>query len=204
MRDGPDFRGLFDAGTAKYGIGRLSGSYRGRKVTIHELESDDGPPPWNIIMDCRAAIEFSTLPEEAQSLEQSLKFPKKGILGFGRDDEVHDPRLDDLFAFRSTDPPAFSAWILNPNVKRSFLILASYGRYIELKEDRTLSFRITKPELLGVLDVVLTHMNQLATAVELQFPALGPAPVVKRSDKRLIAILLIGAILGALVYFLTR
>lgn len=181
MIDDPDFRGLFDAGTAKYGIGRLSGSFRGRKVKIHELDNDDGPLLWNIIMDCRASMEFNTLPEEAQSLEHSLKFPKKGILGFGRDDEVHDPRLDELFAFRSTDPPAFSAWVLNPNVKSSFLTLAFYGRY-----------------------VVLTQMNQVAIMAELQFPALGPAPVVKRSDKRLIAILLIGAILGILVYFLTR
>ena len=193
---------LLDPGTAKSLLGHVDGSYQGRRVTVSEQGEDDGLLFWNFRVDCRARIEFEILSEESQSVERSLGVSKAGVLGFGRDDEVNDQQLDSLFAFRSSDPPRFSVWVHNSQVKRSLIGLAFHSRHIVLREIE-IHFKMPKPELFGVLEEVLRQLCNLASSAEQAFPSGASIPSISSSKKRLITYLILGALLAALVHYLT-
>lgn len=193
-----------DPGTGRLLLGHLSGAYHGRKVAVNENDGNDDHVFWKFHVNCAACLEFEILSEESQSVERRLGFTKKGILGFGRDDEVNDQRLDSTFAFRSSDPPRFSVWVNSPQVKQSLTALSFHSFHITLRDGR-IHFSMLKPDLLSIPDEVLRQLCNLALSAEQTFPYPPGAsiPLISSTNKRLITYFIVGALLAAIVYYLS-
>lgn len=199
-----NLKSLLDPGTARSFLGRLSGKYNGRKVSVRRITDDAGPGWWHFRVDCIVPLSFEIIPDEALELERALRFPKTGIAGIGRDDEVNDAQLDELFAFRSSDPQRFGLWVRDRHVKQSLATLAFQSRKIILR-DRQIHFDMGVPDLLNIADEVLKQLTSLAASAEQHFPYHPGAsiPKIRSEALRILVYLLLGSALAAIVYFLT-
>jgi hypothetical protein len=197
---------LLDRATDKFDLlsRTLRGKFKGRKVSVHVIHGDNAAY-WDFRVECSSPLQLEILPEDAQNLERSLNFPKSGVLGFGRADDVNDPELEKQYDFRSSDPDRFKLWIQHPEIKNSLRALSFYSRHIILR-DREIQFTITEPDLLTVPEMVLKHLTIMAASVEQNFsyPPGKVIPKMRSMHLRILIYIVIGSLLAIVVYFLSR